>query len=373
MIDWQDFRKQILAAQNHTYLKSAAAGPLHPAAFDCAQKTLSAWREHGDTAWPRYERELIDARAEIANFIGASVDELAFVTSTSLAMNLFAMHLRQLNPNRTVSILAPDLEFPSTTLPWIKQGCILKLIKDDGTARYTPQIVEQALKVEKPTALAMSHVQYSTGFRADIFNLRNSAASQNSVFILNATQSLGAFDVDAASADFVCASTHKWLMAGYGLCIVKISKKFLNAPLPIHGWLSQKAPWTMNNQTVDPIPSAQALEVGVGPMLNILCVAAVARWIREHGGVRMISERILHLVAFAKSALKKAGVELAFDFEPSESSGILILKTKYPASELEASLAAKNIFVSARPTGLRIALHWFNDEEDIRRLISALS
>jgi selenocysteine lyase/cysteine desulfurase len=49
-----------------------------------------------------------------------------------------------------------------------------------------------------------------------------------------------------------------------------------------------------------------------------------------------------------------------------------LVQAEDPA-RLVAKLAEQNIIVTKKPQGIRVATHFFNNEEDIQRLIAGLS
>ncbi len=57
--------------------------------------------------------------------------------------------------------------------------------------------------------------------------------------------------------------------------------------------------------------------------------------------------------------------------ERDQRSGITMVRVSDPTATATA-LAAKNILVSARGDGLRVSLHYYNNEDDIEMFLDAL-
>jgi cysteine desulfurase/selenocysteine lyase len=212
-------------------------------------------------------------------------------------------------------------------------------------------------------------VQYCTGYKQDVQDFVELKTKHNLIGVLNVTQALGAFEVDASQIDFLCGSIHKWLMAGIGLSLAKIGEEYLEH-LPLAGWLSQNDFFGMRNNVLDEVHEAKALELGCGPFVLVFSVGAVIKWIKENGGVKAIEERILLLVDYAKKRFSEENLSLIYNFKTANQSGILMLESKN-AEQTEKDLVEKKVFVSARGKGLRVAIHYYNTEEDIENFIRA--
>jgi len=370
MVNWKEIRDSVSATHNRVYLASAATGPLHPAAAKRMSEFQQSLTEGADAYWPEFEAEISQVRNDVAEFLNAKPHEITFTTSTSLAMNFFAMILKSRSPTpKQLSILSMRDEFPSSTLPWLHHGFSVDFAQSENGA-YIESILERQLKLEH-RILVSSHIQFATGFRQDLQTLNRFSKNHDLTSVLNVTQSLGAFPVDASLFDFVSGSVHKWMMAGYGVSVCKISEKYLSNPLPIHGWLSESNPEARTNDRVSRIEhEARALEVGTMPLMQIFAVGAVVRWIKDIGGIQKISDRILNLAEEAQAKLRSAGLQLAYDFPSESNSGILIVQCADP-QRVAGQLAKYKIHVSPRGKGIRLSLHFFNDSRDIDRFIEA--
>ena len=77
----------------------------------------------------------------------------------------------------------------------------------------TPELVREAL-TDDTRALAVSLVDFRTGYRADLTALREVIGDR--LLIVDAIQGFGVVDADYAAADVVCANGYKWVRAGWG-------------------------------------------------------------------------------------------------------------------------------------------------------------
>src|SRR5690606_25038292 len=91
---------------------------------------------------------------------------------------------------------------------------------------------------------AVSSVQFSTGFRADLERFGRFCRERDIFFVVDAIQSLGQIplDVEAACIDIVATGGQKWLCApfGTGFCYVRRGLLEQMEPLMV-GWTGMTA------------------------------------------------------------------------------------------------------------------------------------
>jgi selenocysteine lyase/cysteine desulfurase len=371
--NWEMERAQFPAAQNQTYLLTAAAGPLSQAAWKAYQEHYSELLEHGDIHWLKTLEEIEETRREIVPFIDAhNESEIAFTSNTSLAMNLLAMTFKELllRQKKPLSVLTCKEEFPSTTLAWIHHGFQVNQVSAVD--------LEKTLSLSPPSITLTSAVQYGTGFRQDLDILGDICHRSQSYLIVNATQSLGAFPVRTVHSGItaLAASCHKWMCCGFGLSLMFLDEKLhQEARWPLAGWLGVRKPMNMDNFHVDLAQTARAFELGVPPIATI---AALRSQMKELSriGAESISQRILELSEYLVEEIqdKLPSVEILSKRARKGdtntiNSGIVLLRVPN-AEKLLHYLAENNIHVSFRQGGLRIATHFFNNRSDIDRLLA---
>src|SRR5438552_12453411 len=154
----------------------------------------------------------------------------------------------------------------------------------------------QGAMTNKTGIIALSHVQFSNGFRLD-----PAAAGEikgTHALVINASQSAGAFaiDVKRMKIDALCATGHKWLLSGYGSGFVYLSRELLDQSLPRSiGWLSVEDPFEMRNDEFRPRHDAAArVELGCPHFAGIFSLGASLDLINEVG-ITNIQARVLEL------------------------------------------------------------------------------
>lgn len=363
---WKKIRKDFPITRAHLYLDHAAGGPVPAPVQARIQETLKENAREADFAWPRWMKRAEYYRLLAARFLNAEPEEIAFTHSTSQGMNAVAEMIADEG-----AVLTNTSEFPSSTLPWVWRKT--RMIYQEPEAQgYLSLSKMKTLMAPRVKTLLTSYVQYATGFRQDLPGIGKMKGSR--YLVVNATQALGAFPVDvrAWKADFVCANSYKWLMAGYGGGLLYVRKPLLKKLKPASiGWRSVKNPDAMDNRNTDLRDSAARYEFGCPSFLTIFSVGAAIEYLLSIG-MEKISARILELAAYAGERLQARGFEILSPEEDRFRSGIVIVKVDQPQI-IWKRLLAQGIFVSPRGGGLRLGPHFYNTHEEIDAFVQALS
>jgi selenocysteine lyase/cysteine desulfurase len=367
MIDWTEIRKQFPVTNRLAYLNSAAAGPVsiaaHAAATDYYQKMMS----DGDVHWNRWLAEREATRARLAKFINAEPDEIAFTTNTSSGMNLIVDALEERG-----EVISSELEFPVTTLPWMHRRIPVHLLPAvDGEVQMSS--IREAM-THNTGVIALSHVQFSNGLRIELDELGRKKGDH--ALVVNASQSAGGFEIDVKrmQIDALCATGHKWMLAGYGSGFVYLSRNLLQETRArALSWLSVEDPFEMRNSELRPRHDAAArIELGCPHFAGVFALGASVKLIAEIG-IENIQERILELNRKLTSRLAENNWKVLSPLTKDASrSGETLIQVDHPA-EVVRALFRRSVIVTEKPQGVRAATHFFNDETDIERLVCGLN
>jgi cysteine desulfurase/selenocysteine lyase len=366
MINWDDIRKEFPVTKNSTYLNAAAAGPLARTTTAAATEYYQQMMNDADIHWDEWLAKREDVRRKVAAFINAEPDEIALTTNTSSGMNVIVDALETHG-----EVVSCDLEFPVTTLPWMNRRIPVHLVKSvAGEVRIAD--IRDAMNV-RTGIICLSHVQYSSGFRSDLGALGN--AKGGHALVINASQSAGVFaiDVKRMKIDALCATGHKWMLAGYGSGFVYLSRELLARSRPrAIGWLSVEDPYADRNDQIRLRHDAAArAELGCPHFAGMFALGASIDLLASVG-LKNIEERALSLNRFLTDRLIGAGWKILSPIDDDRArSAETLVQAEDPAG-LVARLAEQKIIVTRKPQGIRVATHFFNNEADIDRLIEVL-
>jgi selenocysteine lyase/cysteine desulfurase len=222
--------------------------------------------------------------------------------------------------------------------------------------------------------IALSHVQFSNGFRVDPEAL--GTIKGRHALVVNASQALGAFEIDVKrmKIDALCATGHKWMLAGYGSGFVYLSRELLAQSLPRSiGWLSVEHPFDMRNDEFRPRhDTAARVELGCPHFAGIFSLGASIDLINEIGAGN-IQARVLELNRLLTDRLAENKWQV---FSPIQNeiarSAETLVEVHNPAKVVQ-HLFRHGVVVTEKPQGIRVATHFFNNEEDLERLIRGMN
>lgn len=365
-VNWEDVRRDFPVTQHVAYLNSAAAGAVPRPVAAAASEFYREMMTEGDAHWDEWLRRRELVRASVAAFINAEPDEIAFTINTSSGMNLIVDALEGRG-----EVVSCDLEFPVTTLPWLHRGIPVQLLETRG-GEISTEHIRQALN-ERTGIICLSHVQYSNGFRADLEELGRNKDGR--LLVVNASQSAGAFKIDVKRMriDALCATGHKWMLAGYGSGFVYLNRELLAQTRPrAISWLSVEDPFEMNNREFKTRFDAGArAELGCPHFAGIFALGAAVEYTQRIGQER-IEQRVLALNRRLTTRLTETGWRVLSPLRDERSrSGETLVEAERPKHTV-ARLAQHKVAVTEKPQGFRVATHFFNHEDEIERLIEAL-
>ncbi|PYS52840.1 MAG: hypothetical protein DMF68_00765, partial [Acidobacteria bacterium] len=232
----------------------------------------------------------------------------------------------------------------------------------------------QKAQNERTAIICMSYVQYSNGFRINLEELGN--IKNDHTLVINASQAAGAFEIDVKrmKIDALCSTGHKWMLAGYGSGFLYLSRKLLDdTRARAIGWLSVEEPFADRNREFQlRTDAASRAELGCPHFAGIFALGASVDYMMKIGTKR-IEERVLQLNRYLTDRLSDEGWRVLSPLRTESSRSAETLVAADNPKLVVEHLARRNVLVTEKPQGIRISTHFFNNEEDIERLIVALN
>lgn len=365
-IDWENIRRDFPVIRHVAYLNSAAAGPVPRPVMEAGAGFYRQMMEDGDGGWDAWltRRELI--RKRLAAFINAEPEEIAFTVNTSSGMNLIADALAGRG-----EVISCELEFPVSSIVWMHRGIPVQMSKAPGGIFGADEVL--SAMNERTAIITLSHVQYSNGFRVNLEEIGRNKGRH--LFVVNASQSAGVLEIDVKrmQIDALCATGHKWMLGGYGSGFVYLSRQLLDQSRPhAIGWLSVEDPYAMrNNEFQVRSDMAARAELGCPHFAGIFALGAAVDYLSEIGP-KNIEERALALNRLLTEQLTSAGWKVLSPLQDESARSAETLIAAEQPGQMVAQLAQDGVAVTEKPQGIRISTHFFNNEDDISRLLRAL-
>ena len=366
MTEWPSIRKQFPVTERSVYLNTAAAGPLAISTQEAASEYYQLMMNDGDVHWDNWLARRETIRTQVASFINAEPDEIGFTTNTSSGMNLIVDALEHHG-----EVISNDLEFPVTIIPWMHRRIPVHIVKSvDGVV--TTEALRRAKDI-RSGVISISYVQYSNGLRVNLQELGENKGEH--ALVVNASQAAGVFQIDVKrmKIDALCATGHKWMLSGYGSGFVYISRELQARSKPrMIGWLSVQDPYGDRNNEVHLRHDVSArAELGCPHFPGIFALGASVEMMQTIG-LKPIEERALQLNRYLTDRLLESGWKVLSPLsEETYRSAETLVAAENP-SEVVSALAAKKILVTEKPPGFRVATDFFNNEDDVEKLIEGL-
>ena len=303
-----------------------------------------------------------EVRKSVARFIDAPTSEIALVPNFSFGLNAILPSIHELK-----QVLLFRGDYPSLTLPFELNDFEVHWMESVDQFSIDLNAIEDKIKNHKIKILAVSHVQYLTGFKVDIEALRFLCDKYKVLFILDSTQSLGAlpFSFRSSGVNICITSNYKWMNAGYGTGIMCIDQEtFHRYPPRIGGFNSFK----YRNDKWQYLESIRSYEPGHPNMAGLVMLKDAIEF-KLKLGLDYISKNNLELLETFTRQLKDIEFDLVGPYSNDLRASIVCI---HGNKNLESYLLHHGIIVKMRNGMIRIGIHFYNTEDDIKCLINAL-
>jgi len=364
----REIRSRFKIFQSRIYLNTCSQGALSDAVESGFNEFLASWHEQG-SPWETWVERYEAARTAFAEFIHASPDEVAIVTSVSAGINGIASAL---NFRERRKVVMGEFEFPTMGQVWLGQrmrGAEVQFAKAQGNfisvAAYEELIDRNTLIVP------LTHVCFKNGFRTDVNTVTQMAHSAGALVMLDDYQDCGTrrVDVEAMNLDFYVTGTLKYLLGPPGLAFLYVRRELIPSLTPsVTGWFGQADPFAYNPKHFELSPTARRFESGSPSVPNVYGAIRGFQMLEEIG-----MEQVAGHVGKLAQALLSRSRELGISTKtPAESVGPLVVLESLDSALLLQTLSQNGIVASNRFDGLRISFHVYNTIDDVNVVAEVL-
>ncbi len=363
------------AANQYTYLNSAAVSPMPSTAITAINEQLLDVSTHGSAHYEAWIATKTRARSLIAEMLHVRSEQVAFMRNTSDGFASIANGLPWRGGDNVVSY---EREFPANFYAWRRIrdefGVELRLCPERSGRIDLDEFI--SLIDANTKVVSISSVQYASGYRADLERIGRAARAVDALFCVDVIQGFGAlpYDLPAQYVDAACGASHKWLCAPEGCGILYLSDRARERVKPtLVGWISVETPWDFEDREQPFKPTALAWESGTGTSALFYGLEQSLKLLHQTGADQ-IEQHLSTLSDHLCDSLAGKDYDIISSRAAGEKSQIVCVKHRggMPSNEIAAKLASEKIVVSPRGDRLRIAPHFFNNFEDIDRLVDAL-
>jgi len=329
------------------YFNTALRGIPPRASVEAARRTIELW-SRGNLDWVEWLDDVERIRNEFATLIGVTPTHIGVGHTTAALVNVVAANLKSGS-----RVLVPEFEHNSNTIPFVSQ-------QHRGIVVETSPWNELLSRISGEHAVvALSLVQSIDGSIADLRAISQACRRTGTLLCVDVTQAAGWLAFDAALADIIVCSSYKWLMGPNGPAFICVRDDLIESFRQLQpNWFActepHAAPYGVQ---FAPARSAQKFDVVPGlisasallPSLALINKVGVDTIYRHNTG---LAEKLC------------AQLNIAYN-----GSSIVILEVPGASQKLKA----QGIRASIRPGDrVRVAIHIYNDVEDIERLVKAV-
>jgi selenocysteine lyase/cysteine desulfurase len=351
----QEIRSRFSIFQRKIYLNTCSQGALSDAVQTGVEDFTASWHEQG-SPWETWVKRYEEARTAFAEFINASPDEVAIVTSASQGINSVASAL---SFRERKKVVMGEFEFPTMGHIWLAQrvrGAEVQFVKAEGNripaANYT-------------LIVPLTHVCFKNGFRSEVSAITQIAHGSGALVMLDDYQDCGTrpVDVKAMDLDFFITGTLKYLLGPPGLAFMYVRKELISSLVPtVTGWFAQTNPFAYDPQHIDLSPTARRFESGSPSVPNVYAAVPGFKLLREIG-MENIAAHIQKLTQSLLNCARDLGIRAK---TPADGAGPLVVLQCKDSTLLVQKLAESDIVASNRHDGLRISFHMYNTMDDVK-------
>lgn len=346
--DWASARADYPGLVHGTYLDSSSMGLMARSTTERAAEEMRLLEEQGSARYGHWHAGGHAAVARVvAEHIGGEAAGLALVQS-------FTAGLMQLVPllRHRPKVLLVGGDYPTLHGPFTLHGFTPVPVSPATDGSIALDVLAAALEREKPQLVAISHVQWSTGYRIDLKALAGLCREHDAWSVVDITQSWCSIPVDLRHTpiDILAGSGYKWPLAGFGNGFLHLQANVRDELRERHG--------------VEIVP---ALTTGhLDPVALVRLEDALLRSMRI--GVTAVAERVNGLCDLAIAGLDSAGVRLLNGRDPQHRASILMIEGGQQRLD---RLRQAGVQAQLRGAGIRLGIHFYNNEEDVERLVAA--
>lgn len=317
---------------------------------------------------------------------------ISMVTNTSEAISMVANGYPFQPGDEIISYVN---EYPANHYPWVlqakKRGVDLVLLNDvdveqesrDGVGPIPDRFArgwsfeELRAKVTSRTKIiALSHVQFHSGFAADLGQLGEFCRARGIDLVIDAAQSLGCLPIYPEEYGISCVASAgwKWLLGPVGAGVMYTSPEFRDKiQITMTGADHMKQQTEYLDHSWEPFACGRKFEYSTVsyPLLDGLSVGVETIFLPNT--VESIRDHNLALQELALTNLDLSKFQPVVHV-PEHRSGILSLIPKLSSAKMISNLLDQDqIVVTPRDGYLRFAPHLCSTEDEVLTVVGALN
>ena len=379
------FPKKLSDKSKIIYLNHCGVSPLYQGAVDAGHFFAKKHHALGINIFSEYGQILDLLHKAVASFLSTKDSNISFIRNTAEGLSMIA---ESFPFKKGDEIISYEHEYPSNHYPWLLQtrkGVKLILLKNSVLNKkkiseniahlWSLEDLERAI-TKKTRIIALSHVQFTSGFSANLKRLGNICKNRNIFLIVDAAQSMGAMPLypEKWNISAITSSGWKWLMGPIGSGLLYTSPNLRdNLSFTMAGADLMKQGENYLDHRWRPYKDGRRFEYSTPSYELAYQLLACFDDIFNKYSIEKIYKRIVNLQHIF---LKEIDMKLFYpiEFPPEHSSCILsMISNRDPRHIAKDALTSNNLCISARENYVRIGIHFYNTPEKVKKAAKILN
>lgn len=385
---FETFRAGFPALQDQTYLSIADKMILHDtvrAAIDVYLDRLAL----ASVGRQGHEETVEDARGKFARLMHADARNIAVTKNVSDGVNCIAWSFDNVEARNVV--ICTDVEHPNNIYPWLRQkerGLELRIVPAAPDGQIDAEAMIAAMD-DNTIIMTCPSTSFAPGYRTDLARLGTACRARDVFFLVDGVQTAGVLyhDLSQEPIDGFATSASKGLLGAYGIGFLYISDHWIDRLTP--AYLSRPAVYQeteahseMGSFAYQLQPNARRYEVGSYNLAGAYAVSASLDLLLALGP-KHTETHVLALAEELRGGLLQTpfAPRVTTASTPSSLSHIITIgeldagghdtSTCPDIMGLSALMKEHRITHAIRRGQIRMAVHAFNNGDDIAKMLDA--
>ncbi len=227
---WDAISKHFLFQDDLIMMNNGTLGPMPEPVFNALMKYFKVQATNPYDCYNYFPNLKGEVRNKLANFIGASPDEIAINRNTTEGMNLIAGGLDLVEGDE---VLITTMEHPAGYYPWKmkekRHGIKIIEVPVGSPPKNTDEIIDSFEKqiTERTKVISISHTVFITGLIFPLKEISELAHSRNILVAADSAHGFGMLNlkVKELGIDLWASSPYKWGGAPTGCGVLYVKKE----------------------------------------------------------------------------------------------------------------------------------------------------
>jgi selenocysteine lyase/cysteine desulfurase len=316
-----------------------------------------------------------ERRSLFARLAGLDPEGVALIPATSYGLAVAAANLTA-RPGQRVLVLAED--YPSNRYTWQRfagrTGASLVAVERQEGETWGEAVLE-ALD-ERTAVVAVLATHWTDGGSVDLAAIAGRAREAGAALVVDASQALGAVPLDLAAIrpDYLVTVGYKWLLGPFALGYLYVAERHRDGVPLEENWISRLGSEDFGALTdyLDRYqPGARRFDVGQRTHFETTPMAVAALRQLLDWEVPRIAATLGQVTGRIQRAVEAIGLSLTTSDRVPHMLGIALPAPARAA--VAGALAEAGVFAGVRGSSLRVSPHLWTTDQDVERLVDALT